>query len=212
MDIARIQAHAQGMEDRQRGHQPDRGQPKRARSAGYSGESRGRQPQQQQSRYPPQPAQSTPPQLPGWRPDGAGYLEAGQSSRALGSQGDRGSSQPKPPRPLCSYCGRHHPGECYRATGACFTCGGQGHFQRECPHRGGPGGAAQFTESAAGSSSPSVAMRPMGRGTPTPAGRGGALSSGGPSNRLYALTRRQDQEAPPDTGTGNLDSLIDYAD
>ena len=40
MDIARVQAYAQGMEDRHRGRQPDRdqdgGHPKRARSIGYS--------------------------------------------------------------------------------------------------------------------------------------------------------------------------------
>ena len=87
---------------------------------------------------------------------------------------------------------------------------------RDCPLGGGTGGAAQPIGSVAGSSSPSVAMRPMGRGMPPPAGRGrgrgGAPSSGGPSNRLYALTRGQDQEAPPDAGTGNLNSLIGYSD
>lgn len=42
MDITRIQAYAQGMEDRCRGRQTDRvddrGQPKRARSSGYVGD------------------------------------------------------------------------------------------------------------------------------------------------------------------------------
>lgn len=51
MDIARIQAHTQGMKDRCRGRQPyrvdDRGQPKRARSSRYSGDFQGRQSQQQ---------------------------------------------------------------------------------------------------------------------------------------------------------------------
>lgn len=64
MDIARIQAHTQGMEDRRRGRQPDgvddRGQPKRARSSGYSGDFLGRQPPQQQSKHPPQSVRGTP--------------------------------------------------------------------------------------------------------------------------------------------------------
>ncbi|XP_060190366.1 uncharacterized protein LOC132619489 [Lycium barbarum] len=214
MDIARIQAHAQGMEDRRRGRQPDRvddrGQPKRARSSGYSGDFRGRQPQQQQqSRYPSQSSRGTPPQFTGRRSEGAGYSGAGPSSRASGSQLDRGSSsQMRPPRPSCSYCGRQHPGECFRATGACFVCGRQGHQMKDCLVKGGTGSSAQSTGSAGGSSSASVAMRPTGRGTPALAGRGrgrgGVPGSSGPSNRIYALANRQDQEASPNVVTGIL--------
>ncbi|XP_060208718.1 uncharacterized protein LOC132636064 [Lycium barbarum] len=51
MDIARLQAYTQGMEDRRSVRQPDsdhdRRRPKRARFAGYSGDSRGGWPQQQ---------------------------------------------------------------------------------------------------------------------------------------------------------------------
>ena len=212
-DIARVQAYAQGMEERHRGRQSDRSydrrQPKRARSAGYSGDSRGRQPQQQQhSRHSSQPARSTPQQSTGRRSDSAGYSGAGQSSRASASQTGRGSGQSRPPIPRCTHCGRQHPGECYRATGACFTCGQQGHLMRDCPLRASAGGAAQPTGSGAGSSSSSVAMRPAGRGMPAPTGRGrgrgGAAGSSGPSNRIYALASRQDQEASPNVVTGTL--------
>ena len=82
---------------------------------------------------------------------------------------------------------------------------------RECHLRGRAGGMAQPTGSIAGSSS-SVAMRPTGQGIQAPAGRGrgrgGASSSSGPSNRTYALTNRQDQEASPNVITGIFSLLF----
>ncbi|XP_027767759.1 uncharacterized protein LOC114074037 [Solanum pennellii] len=78
---------------------------------------------------------------------------------------------------------------------------------RECHLRGSAGGMAQPTGSVAGSSS-FVAMRPTGQGIQAPAGRGRgrgrASSSSGPSNRIYALTNRQDQEASPNEITGKI--------
>ena len=206
MDIARLQAYAQGMEDRYREDRSDRDgdrrRPKRARSARYFGEPRGDQPQQQHSGYFSQPALSTPSQFTGGRFDSAGPSGGGQSSRAPGSQTDRGSGQTRPPLPRCSHCGKPHFGECRFGTDACFACGRPGHIMRECPYRGGPGGSAQPTGSVAGSSSPSVAMRP------TPAGRGRGRDrvpgSSGPSNRIYALAGRQDSGVPPNVDTGML--------
>ena len=34
--------------------------------------------------------------------------------------------------PQCTYCGRYHWGECRWLTKACFQCGEQGHFVRDC--------------------------------------------------------------------------------
>nr|GFB03359.1 putative reverse transcriptase domain-containing protein [Tanacetum cinerariifolium] len=34
--------------------------------------------------------------------------------------------------PVCTTCGRRHPGECRRATGTCFKCGQAGHLQKDC--------------------------------------------------------------------------------
>nr|GFA62516.1 hypothetical protein [Tanacetum cinerariifolium]GFB00536.1 hypothetical protein [Tanacetum cinerariifolium] len=34
--------------------------------------------------------------------------------------------------PVCTTCGRRHPGECRRASGTCFKCGQAGHLQKDC--------------------------------------------------------------------------------
>nr|GFB98926.1 hypothetical protein [Tanacetum cinerariifolium] len=34
--------------------------------------------------------------------------------------------------PVCTMCGRRHPGECRRAAGTCFKCGQAGHLQKDC--------------------------------------------------------------------------------
>ncbi|GJT89005.1 retrotransposable element Tf2 [Tanacetum coccineum] len=57
----------------------------------------------------------------------------GQSTRdfnqghASGSAGQRRSTETLPPPPLCTTCGKPHPGVCYKATGGCFTCGSTQH-------------------------------------------------------------------------------------
>ena len=79
---------------------------------------------------------------------------------------------------------------------------------RECHHRGSAGGMALWPIGSVAGSSSSVAMRPTGQGIQAPAGRGrgrgGASSSSGASNRIYALTNRQDQEVSPNVITGIL--------
>ncbi|GJU18870.1 putative reverse transcriptase domain-containing protein [Tanacetum coccineum] len=66
---------------------------------------------------------------------------AGRDQRNRGQQSHRatnsGSQQPKVPSegytyPVCTTCGRRHPGECRRAAGTCFKCGQAGHLQRDC--------------------------------------------------------------------------------
>nr|GEW57865.1 reverse transcriptase [Tanacetum cinerariifolium] len=34
--------------------------------------------------------------------------------------------------PVCTTCGRRHPGECRRAAGTCFKCGQASHLQNDC--------------------------------------------------------------------------------
>ncbi|GJV92326.1 reverse transcriptase domain-containing protein [Tanacetum coccineum] len=44
-----------------------------------------------------------------------------------------GSTETLPPPPLCTTCGKPHPGVCYKATGGCFTCGSTQHKVKDCP-------------------------------------------------------------------------------
>nr|GFC18628.1 hypothetical protein [Tanacetum cinerariifolium] len=74
------------------------------------------------------------------RPDkrNSGY---GHDQRNRGQQSNRsanfGSQQSRGPSegysyPVCTTCGRRHPGECRRAAGTCFKCGQAGHLQKDC--------------------------------------------------------------------------------
>ncbi|GJX83026.1 putative reverse transcriptase domain-containing protein [Tanacetum coccineum] len=63
----------------------------------------------------------------------------GQSNRdfnqghASGSASQRRFTETLPPPPLCTTCGKPHPGVCYKATGGCFTCGSTQHKMKDCP-------------------------------------------------------------------------------
>nr|GFD00248.1 zinc finger, CCHC-type, retrotransposon Gag domain protein [Tanacetum cinerariifolium] len=65
----------------------------------------------------------------------------GRDQRNRGQQSNRyansGSQQSRGPfegysYPVCTTCGRRHPGECLRATGTCFKCSQAGHLQKDC--------------------------------------------------------------------------------
>ncbi|XP_070010336.1 uncharacterized protein [Nicotiana sylvestris] len=114
-------------------------------------------------------------------------------------------------RSPCPRCRKLHSGISYLELPICYGCGIRGHIQRHCraSFQGAVRGTAQPSSPAAASSSaPSLA-----RGTPAPAGRdaprGGAQSSGGPS-QLYAMSDRQTVEASLDVVTGIL--TVQYHD
>ncbi|PWA95822.1 zinc finger, CCHC-type, Retrotransposon gag domain protein [Artemisia annua] len=52
-----------------------------------------------------------------------------QDSPGSGSYGQRGYDRPEE----CKTCGKRHPGQCNRVTGACFICNQVGHMARDCP-------------------------------------------------------------------------------
>ncbi|KAH0706063.1 hypothetical protein KY285_010594 [Solanum tuberosum] len=174
MDIARIQAFAQNLEDerqRRRSQESETGHSKRARSMGQFTPSQG----EFRPRFfnrPPRPSSSysTVSALP-------------QFQRSRGNQfGQRGESQ-----------GSRTTG--YQEQGS--------HMMRNCLHRG-VGGVAQATRSvvASSSSAPSLGrgQMPTGRGR----GARAAASSSGVQNRTYALGHRQNLIASLDVVTGTL--------
>ncbi|XP_047260856.1 uncharacterized protein LOC124894157 [Capsicum annuum] len=192
MDIARMQAFAQKLEDqrqRRRAQEIERGQAKRARSTG--------QPPRPSSSY---STASTPPQLQGSRNDQFGQRSEGQGTRTTRYSG----SQQMPPRQPCRQCGRYHIGACRMGTDVCYWCGMPGHVIKDCPRRC-RGDMAQPTGSAVASSS---SVPPSGRGEQFPIGRGrgirGTASSSVAQNRTYALGTRQNLEASPDVVIGTL--------
>ena len=103
MDIARIQAHAQELEEhlqqRRNEREQDRGHNKRARPSGSRSESRGGHRQQFPS-HSGYPMTSTPPQFTGQRFDRSTRSEPSQGYSGSQFRGDSG--QPRPPVPRCS--------------------------------------------------------------------------------------------------------------
>ncbi|GJR58057.1 zinc finger, CCHC-type, retrotransposon gag domain protein [Tanacetum coccineum] len=59
----------------------------------------------------------------------------GRNGNDRQGQGQRRSTETLPPPPLCTTCGKPHPGVCYKATGGCFTCGSTQHKVKDCPPR-----------------------------------------------------------------------------
>ncbi|XP_060200250.1 uncharacterized protein LOC132628490 [Lycium barbarum] len=193
IDIARIHAYAQGVEDRRCQREaisePSSSQPKRARSEGKNkGPTRESKPQYSaplQFRGPQRGRETSPRQRQG-------------SSYVSGSQQQMRSEQEVMPPPRCASCRRRHVGRCRQ--GVCYTCGNPWHYARDCPQRVG----SVVPENSAAASSPSVRAHEAGLQTSSSRGRGGgrAPSSCAGQHRIYALGGRPGPDTPQDAPSG----------
>ncbi|KAK4706937.1 hypothetical protein R3W88_033498 [Solanum pinnatisectum] len=114
--------------------------------------------------------------------------EEDKPTYSQGSMAQRGS---KPP--ACDKCGRNHSGTCRVGSTAYFKCGQNSHFMRECPkNKQDNGNRGNIAQSSSVAPPDRAALR-----------RATSVTGGG-SNRLYAITSRQEQEHSPDIVAGMI--------
>ncbi|KAL5844407.1 hypothetical protein ACOSQ4_010365 [Xanthoceras sorbifolium] len=118
----------------------------------------------------------------------------GQSATSVASTPRSAVRGPAPA--LCEHCGRRHPGECWKLTGACLRCGSHDHFLRDCPHvRSIP---AQQSERSAPTTS--RGRTPNQAGTEGGSHRGVSESVAKPDSRaparVYGVRAQEDKDAP----------------
>ncbi|XP_040931179.1 uncharacterized protein [Gossypium hirsutum] len=64
------------------------------------------------------------------RDRGRSYSGTTTRATSVASVGNVGNT-----RPECQQCGRRHTGECWGFKRACFRCGSQEHYVKDCPER-----------------------------------------------------------------------------
>ncbi|KAL5816273.1 hypothetical protein ACOSQ3_024651 [Xanthoceras sorbifolium] len=129
----------------------------------------------------------------------------GQSTASVASA--PGSTVMGPALAPCNHCGKSHPGECRKLTGACFRCGSRDHFLRDCPR------VQATSELPSVRSAPTVprGRRPSQTGTEVSRPGGATESSGHQESRAparaYVIRTQEDRDAP-DVITGMV-SIFD---
>ena len=85
---------------------------------------------------------------------GFSFLRSGNSGGGHNSSYSSASSGSG----MCQRCGRVHQGPCHLAPNACFRCGQQGHFVRNCPFNSSPNQTQFQFASSASSAAPSFSQ------------------------------------------------------
>ncbi|PWA92758.1 zinc finger, CCHC-type, Retrotransposon gag domain protein [Artemisia annua] len=62
-------------------------------------------------------------------------VKGNQQNRTSGSFSQQKPVEALPPPPICTTCGKPHPGPCFKATGGCFACGSTTHKIKDCPKK-----------------------------------------------------------------------------
>ncbi|KAH0776371.1 hypothetical protein KY290_007782 [Solanum tuberosum] len=183
MDISRLMVYVQQVEEEKL---RDRGEfeNKKAKTGNESGQQKG----SKQKGLAPSPVSAPAPKN---KCEFNG--QNSQNFRARPAQSQGSVAQGGNWAPVCGRCGRSHSCKCRDSRTGCFKCGQEGHLMKECPkNKQGSGNPSNRAQSSS--------VAPLDSAAP----RGTTFGTGGGSNRLYAITSRQEQENSPDVVIGMI--------
>ncbi|XP_057990565.1 uncharacterized protein LOC131172948 [Hevea brasiliensis] len=119
------------------------------------------------------------------------------------------------PSRQCETCGKNHGGICYKAIGACYNCGGTGHFAKDCTSSrrvGPPPTTAEGSVQSPVTRSSQPPSRGRGRGRGNPAGSQGTVKQSEQDSapvRVYAMRQREEAETSDVVAGREIDRAAD---
>ncbi|GMN25750.1 hypothetical protein TIFTF001_051464 [Ficus carica] len=118
-----------------------------------------------------------------------------QQGNSPQKKNNRGNENTNVSYPACATCGKKHPGVCRMGTNACYLCGKEGHYARNCPQNNqNQNQSPQYPNRNASSQLHAVQARLEG-----PSIAQGRLEAPEPQARIYAYT-----DGNAEAGTSNV--------